>query len=147
MTVVLKVCTLLQSLSPFHYQSLVPSWLLNAAALTAQYTWLWSPSKRDNPISALLCGLVACLQPWARCRVIPLLHLLGKAWQDRWALHTNLIMAGLLHFFFIFFGRGDPWTLMVGGSTRGIFWNTISSIPGSSIMNGKAIFNSYFVLH
>lgn len=101
--VILNVCTLLPSLSTFHYQSSYLLRLLNAVAVTAWYAQLWNPSKRDNQISVLFCGLVVCLQPWAPCRVILLLQLPGKALQKRWVLHTNLIMAGLLLLFFFFF--------------------------------------------
>lgn len=147
MTVMLDVCILLQSLS-YLIINLPP---LTALALTALYTWLWNPSKRDNPVSAFLCGLVACLQPWAPCRVILLLHLLGKLCRKGESSTPTWSWQGFYYFFSIFLGRGESWIwiLMVspGGSTRGIVCNTISSMSGSSIKHWKAIFNLYFVFH
>lgn len=109
-------------------------------------TQLWNPSKRDNPISALLWALIACLQPWAPCRVI-LLHF---AEQVSPAHQPDLGRAFTFFSFSLFLGKGGSWiwTLMISpGGSGGILSSTISSMSGSSIKNWKAIFNLYFVFH
>lgn len=77
--------------------------------------------------------------------------LTGESFAEKVSLAHQLDHDRVFTFFFHLPWEGGSWTwtLMVspGGSTRGIFCNTISSMSGSSIKNWKAIFYLYFVFH